>query len=275
MPGRRPERVSHVVIDPYRDIVEFYDLEHDEFELDSQMYIRFAEVVGDPILEVACGTGRILAALARQGHRVVGADASEPMLERARARLSSHSPATQYALHCVDMIDVDTIPGGPFGIIVIGLDSLLHLTSQEEQIAALAAAHQALDPRGMLLIDCFNPTPRRLMELEGSLSHDGTWQADSDRRVDKFSSRRVFPANQELQTTLWYDVTSLDGSLKRFATSFELRYLHPAELALMLEKAGFVEWQLYGDYELSELDDEAERIIVAAEVTASAQSDGQ
>jgi hypothetical protein len=37
----------------------------------------------------------------------------------------------------------------------------------------------------------------------------------------------------------------------------------------MLELAGFAEWQVYGSYDLEPFDDQSERLIVAAEVTAS------
>ena len=58
-----------------------------------------------------------------------------------------------------------------------------------------------------------------------------------------------------------------DGSLRRIATSFDLRYLHRHELELMLELAGFVQWQVYGSYDLDPYDDESDRLIVAAEIT--------
>jgi hypothetical protein len=37
----------------------------------------------------------------------------------------------------------------------------------------------------------------------------------------------------------------------------------------MLELEGFVEWQVYGSYELDPYDDDAPRLIIAAELTGS------
>jgi hypothetical protein len=48
-----------------------------------------------------------------------------------------------------------------------------------------------------------------------------------------------------------------------------MRYLYRSELELMLELAGFVEWQLYGSYDLDPYDDQSDRLIAAAEVTRS------
>ena len=48
-----------------------------------------------------------------------------------------------------------------------------------------------------------------------------------------------------------------------------MRYVVPAELELLLELTGFVEWKLYGSYDLDPFDDTSERLIVTAEVTPS------
>jgi hypothetical protein len=46
-----------------------------------------------------------------------------------------------------------------------------------------------------------------------------------------------------------------------------MRYLHQAELELLLELAGFVEWQVYGSYDLDPVSDMVERLIFTADVT--------
>ena len=62
--------------DPYAELPDLYDLEHAGFSDDVELYLRLAEVVGDPILELGCGTGRVLAPLAAAGHRITGIDRS-------------------------------------------------------------------------------------------------------------------------------------------------------------------------------------------------------
>ena len=74
--------------DPYAEIPELYDLEHADFADGVAFYQQFAEVIGDPILELGCGTGRLLQPLAAAGHRVTGIDQSAPMLARAHEHLA-------------------------------------------------------------------------------------------------------------------------------------------------------------------------------------------
>src|SRR5215210_3111876 len=63
--------------DPYAELPDLYDLEHAGFS--------------DHILELGCGTGRVLAPLAAAGHRVIGIDRSRAMLDRARATLQTQA----------------------------------------------------------------------------------------------------------------------------------------------------------------------------------------
>ncbi len=73
------------VDDPYAEIGALYDLEHATFDDDLDLYLNLALVTGDPVLELGCGSGRLLVPLAATGLRVTGLDRSQPMLDRARA----------------------------------------------------------------------------------------------------------------------------------------------------------------------------------------------
>ena len=262
----KPERAP--IDDPYAEIAELYDLEHGEYGEDLDLYLNLATMIGDPILEVGCGSGRILVPLAQDGHRVTGTDRSRAMLARAERAITANGLSALVLLSESDMTDASRAPGGPFGLAVVALNGLLHLETVGIQRRALAALHDALDPRGQLVIDVLSPTPEALRGLEG-FHHEGTWTRDDGVRVDKFSSRRIHPATQTIATELWYDLVEPGGALRRVSTSYRMRYIHPAELTMMLELAGFVEWQMYGSYDLDPFDDSAERLIVTAELTPS------
>lgn len=48
----------------YVDYAEYYDFDH-RFEEDIPFYLEYAKETGGPILELACGTGRILLPFAK------------------------------------------------------------------------------------------------------------------------------------------------------------------------------------------------------------------
>jgi SAM-dependent methyltransferase len=255
--------------DAYARIAELYDLEHDSYDDDTDFYLNFVEAIGDPVLELGCGTGRLLTGIAEAGYRVTGTDRSEAMLDRARARVGESGLGHLIQLAQGDMGDADEAPGGPFGLAIIALNGLLHVAEPGGQRRVLSSVRKALDPRGMLLVDVLNPTPETLRSLDHAVSHEGVWFMSDGTRIDKFAARRVAAAAQTIATELWYDLTGADGSLRRIATSMPMRYLHRSELELMLELAGFSEWQVYGSYDLEPFGDQSERLIVAAEVTPS------
>src|SRR5256886_2895533 len=93
----------------YDLIAPFYDIEHAHFDEDVSMYINFAELCTGPLLELACGSGRLLVPLASEGYTLTGVDTSEKMLSMAQQRLqdrkstrlnSSHSQIS-YAVFCL------------------------------------------------------------------------------------------------------------------------------------------------------------------------------
>jgi SAM-dependent methyltransferase len=255
--------------DPYQQIPVLYDLEHDQYQEDVEFYLSFVQSTGDPVLELGCGTGRLLLPIARAGYRVTGLDQSPAMLERARARFAHDGSHDRVSLYEGPMTGAAQAPGGPFGVAIVALNGLLHLADAAEQRETLGAIRNALDPRGQLILDLVNPTPDTLRGFDHSLSHEGSWSLDDGTRVDKFAARRLFPATQIIQTDLWYDLLDSNGTLKRIASSYLMRYVYRAELELMLEVAGFKEWECYGSYELDPYDDHADRLIVTAEVSPS------
>lgn len=251
--------------DPYADIPELYDAEHDGFDDDLDFYVQSVIAIGDPVLELGCGTGRILRPILAEGYRCTGVDISDVMIRRARSRLPE---SDRLRLLPGRMDAVHSVPGGPFGVVIIGLNGLMHAATLSEQRATLISARKALDPRGQLLIDVLNPTVETLRSFDHSIVHEGAWDLPDGTSVDKFSARRVFPASQTISTRIWYDVRDRDGSVRRISTDLVQRYLHAAELGLLLELAGFSQWQVYGGYGLEPFSDDSDRILIAAEATS-------
>ena len=260
--------------DPYAELPELYDLEHAGFSDDIELYLRLAEVVGDP--DPGAGVRYGSSAWRRWQPPAIespGIDRSRPMLDRARAALQVQENAgdllQRVTLAEGSMTEAERAPGGPFGLVIFSLNGLMHLSDMAAQRAALASARRALDPRGMLVIDVLNPTPELLATLDGRVQHEGSWRKSDGTVVDRFSARTHDSAEQRIDTELWYDLTDADGHIRRVRSRFPMRYLVASELALLLEVTGFVEWKLYGSYDLDPYHDGSDRLIVTAEVTPS------
>jgi len=97
------------------------------------------------VLDVACGTGLLAAELVERGYRVVGVDASEDMLARARRLLG---PGVRLIRDSLPDLEVD----GRFDAVVCTLDGITYLEPTELQ-AAFASFADLLRPGGGLVFD--------------------------------------------------------------------------------------------------------------------------
>jgi SAM-dependent methyltransferase len=250
--------------DPYYQIAELYDLEHDQFEDDIELLQDVAEESSGPILEMGCGSGRVLVPLAESGHRLVGIDQSGPMLERAGQRATRAGVSSSISLQTLDLSQPAKAKGGPFGLVLYTLNALMHLPTQQAQITSLASAHDALASDGTLFLDLMNPAPDYLHRLEASTLLEWSGNGPDGTTVDKWAHRSIDPIEQVIDTTIWYDLFESNGEFRRFRTSFTLRYLHLSEIMLMLESIGFSSIQTFGSYQLDPLDGASERMIITA-----------
>ena len=101
---------------------------------------------GSHVLDAACGIGLDVAALARRGHHVVGADASPAMLEEAARR-------TDAELVCCTWNELPTRVPGPFDAVLCVGNSLPHLPTSDDRRTALIAFAAVLAPTGRLVLD--------------------------------------------------------------------------------------------------------------------------
>ena len=90
-------------------------------------YLKFAGRTGGPILELACGTGRLLVAIAEAGFEAEGIDLSSCMLNIATKRISGLSPevASRIRLHRMDMTTFEL--DRRFGLVIIADNSFSEL----------------------------------------------------------------------------------------------------------------------------------------------------
>src|SRR5436190_15140251 len=77
--------------EPFEDAA-LYDWEYRRRRDDVRFYRMLADERGGPILDLACGTGRLMVPLLGDGHVVVGIDHAPAMLARAAARVARLSP---------------------------------------------------------------------------------------------------------------------------------------------------------------------------------------
>lgn len=249
----------------YDLIAPFYDIEHMRFDEDLDLYRNFAELCGGKILELACGSGRVLLPLARAGHELTGVDSSEEMLDLARMRLEEAGVEKCCRLVKQDLCQLHL--DQKFRLAFIALGSFAHITSRRAQQQALASVKEHLSPGGTFIIDISNADVRYMEELSGQMLHQGTWRQRDGTMLTHFVSPASATDQHLLELTHFYDQHQQGGEVQRTVVNTFLYLFERNEIELLLEQAGFVVKDIYGDYDLSPFHLESPRLICIAEAS--------
>lgn len=246
----------------YDPFARYYDADLDDYADDVFFYREMARRTGGPILELMCGTGRLLAPLAEDGHNLTGVDSSAAMLDIARARLAAADLTPQVTLIHDDVRTVE-LPANHFALAFVGLNSFMHLAKLKDQFAALNTVQHTLANDGLLLLDLFNPDPARLADDDSHLVLDRDYELDG-RRVFRFVTTRCDLARQINDVTYLYDEVDASGQVTRQVMRFTMRWIYRYELEHLLARAGFMLRSVYGSYDLDSYTSDSPRLIGVA-----------
>lgn len=246
----------------YDPFARYYDADFRGYTEDVPFYREMARRTGDPMLELMCGTGRVLLPLAEAGHRITGVDISPAMLDVARAQLEEAGLNERATLIEGDVRSV-SLPAGGFSMAFVAINSFMHLEHVRDQLAALETARRALSRKGLLILDLFNPDPLEIAREDNRLVLDRSYELDG-RHVQKFVAIDSDAAAQLSYVTYLYDETDTDGVVTRRTMRFTLRWFYRYEVEHLLARAGFSLRAIYGSYDLDGYTNGSPRLIAVA-----------
>lgn len=235
---------------------DLYAALHTGNEGDIDFY-RAVCVGADRVLELGCGSGRLLAALADDVPDLHGVDSSEDALRLARAQV----PAS-VELHQGDMTSFDV--GGGFDRVLIPFNGIYCLPDLDSVQRAFERVEKALAPDGLLVFDGYAGDPIHEDEsLEDGFDDEGEI-ATLDARGKQW---RVFErSNYERAAqrfTVHYRYVSADDG-QEIQTVIHHRYLRLQESVTALESAGLELLVAHGDFDQSAYDADSDHMIVTA-----------
>ena len=239
----------------------FYDWENARTigRRDAAFWRRLARREGGRVLELGCGTGRLLLPLARSGARVVGIDRSAEMLARAVARRRRLPPAARPA---IARGDIRALPFADalFTLVIAPYGMLQSIIDDDDLDAVLAEAVRVLRPAGLFGIDLV-PDLAEWEEYRDRVSLRGP--AGGGRRITLIETVRQ---NRRRGITTFVDrfivrrgaaVTS-----REFTLTFRSRSMR--DTLARLEGAGFEIEAVLGDYRGAPWDVRADVWVVLA-----------
>ncbi len=249
----------------YDRIAHFYDLLHEGLRDDILFTLQLADMYGMQVLELGCGTGRLLLPLARTGHLIMGLDRSQSMIRIAEAKIDAERSSVRERAKIVEGDMSSFNLGRQFDLILIPFNTLMHL-SPNQMRACFGCVFDHLRPDGRLLIDVDNPVTMadsgddNLLYLEQTLN-----DKDSDKTILQMVSSWV-DIDRQIRHTTWILDTSPNsvGTLERIIVQSELHFQYAHQLDLSLQDKGLKIESVYGDYDKNPYNEESPRLLLVA-----------
>jgi SAM-dependent methyltransferase len=170
-------------------------------------------------LELGIGTGRIALPLAQRGVRVHGIDLSEAMVGRLRTK-----PGAEQILVTIGDFATTTVKAR-FSVAYLVANTIMNLTTQDEQVACFRNAAAHLESGGCFVIEVLVPGLQRLPPGETFQPFD---VSPTHFGFDEYDVAR--------QGLISHHYWIADGNVEVFSPPF--RYVWPSELDLMAQLAG-------------------------------------
>lgn len=235
---------------------KYYDIKYRNLTQDIPFWIDMARRYGDPVLELACGTGRISIPLAREGFRVTGIDISDSMISRAREKLRHEDLSVEWVN--ADMRDFHL--GKKYSLILLPFNSICHLLELRDLEGCLSCVKEHLKPYGRLIIDVFTPSPEILCRRPEERYPNTEFPDPNGRGIVEVTESNYYDgASQINRTRLFF---KFPGKKEEFVEELDMRMYFPQELEAILKYNGFKIEHKYGSYDLSEFSSQSPKQII-------------
>jgi SAM-dependent methyltransferase len=207
-----------------REIAEIYDetyaAQFDRSVLEPMLDLLSGLAQGGPALEFAVGTGRVALALSERNIEVQGIELSPAMVEQLQVK-----PGADAVNVTIGDMTTTRVPGA-FQLVYLVANTIMNVTTQDEQIAVFANAAAHLGRDGYFVVEVIVPQLRRVPP--GDVARVFTLDANHVG-IETFDDT----VDQIAWSHHWMLV---DGRLVRRSAPY--RYVWPAELDLMARLAG-------------------------------------
>lgn len=251
----------------YREIsAKYYDEAYAGKEdlVDRDFYVDLAKRSGGPVLELVCGTGRILLPIARQGIAIHGVDLSAAMLNVLRQNLQ-REPKDVRELVSVTEGDIRGFRSNQrYQLVIIPFRPLQHMYTVEDQLAALNTAAFHLEDDGILAFDVFYPRFDSIYSKIGEEFMELEWSSKSgDGKVVRRFIRKesMDKINQNFNATFIFRTYQNGKLIQEETEPLKMSYYTYPHLRALFLLAGLEIVEEYGSFARTPLDNSAQQMI--------------
>ena len=229
----------------YED-AEYYDQAYRKRRDDVRFYAQLAAQHGGPVLELGCGTGRVTKGIVERDVAVVGVDAVDAMLERARARLAKPKRLAKR----VEWVEGDLRSirlERRFPLVIAPFNVLNHLYFRADFERAMATVHAHLAEGGRFAFDVRMPHASELARDPEKVYRVGTVTRPDTKTRYHYRERFELDPVTQIQR-IDFAFVGVDDPSDFHLTPLTHRVFTPTELEALLHYNGFAIEHRYGDW---------------------------
>jgi SAM-dependent methyltransferase len=215
----------------YTRFAQFYDAYVGNYAQDLPLYLALASKAQAPVLEIGCGSGRVLLPLVQAGYPITGVDISGEMLRLADKKLSKNHLRERCVLLNHNFAD-QALPR-TFGLALVTFYTFNYLLSPEQQKAFLDHLAETLLPGSIVALHLFYPNPLLHPETSGKWINKGSYQVDGETISLQDFRRMPNPLLEERRQAFIFE----SGRREEIGTF--RRYVSQADIYRLLLDSGF------------------------------------
>ena len=220
-----------------------YDLENRDKVEDIPFYLKQIKKYGEPVLELACGTGRITIPVAEQRIQITGLDISEHMLSFAKKKAASKNVHIEWVQADCRNFNLDK----KFALILLPFNSIAHIHSLESIESCFSSVKKHLKDSGRFIIDIFNPRLDILLR-NPSKRYPVTEYPDPDGKgAVTVTENNIYDSATQINRIKWYFHTEKEK--EEPVEELNMRIFFPQELDALLHYNGLEIESKFGNYD--------------------------
>jgi SAM-dependent methyltransferase len=253
-------------VDTYHIIAKYYDGAYAAKQdlVDLPFYLDLATQSRGSVLEIACGTGRVLLPIARKGIEICGVDNSLHMLDVLKENLAREPDEVRQRITLQEG-DMRTFRlNQKFPMVMIPFRPMQHMFTVEDQVAALRTAAAHLTDQGTLAFDVFYPKFEMIWTRVGEEIPEMEWTPPSDptKLIRRFFRKdSIDKINQIFSFTFIFRTYASGKLIQEETEPFRLCYYTYPHLRALFLLAGLDPIAEYGSFAKTPLDSTAEQMI--------------
>ena len=223
-----------------------YDALHNDIGTDESVIKYYAKKCNGPVLEIACGTGRLSKYIIDLGLPYTGIDNSKPFLNISVQKFGKNGTFLYKNMQDFKLAE-------KFDFIFIGFNSFLHNLTDKDALNCLRCVKEHLNSDGIFLLSIFLPDPEFLYRNE--YLHEARTFFNYKGKQCRVMEKNSYDDETQINSLTWQ--LEIDGKLSDETYSFKQRMFYPHKMHLLFQESGFSVQEKFGDWDMNPMDEES------------------